>query len=94
MVIFHGCYRTKPGTREQLIAELKKADLENLFRAQRGNLFYTMSASLSEEDVVIFCDGWDSQETFEEHVNSSECKIWEEIRDRYIIDTVPHQYSF
>lgn len=94
MVIFHGCYKTQKGMREQLIEELKNANLENLFRAQKGNVFYTMSLSISDDDVVIFCDGWDSQEAFEGHVNSSECRVWDEIRDRYIIDLVSNQYSF
>ena len=88
MIIYCGELRIKAGTRSEYIEALRKANLEDVFRRQRGNVFYYISASITDENTIIVTDAWETQEAFDAHVSSEECKVWFRLQDEYFEEDI------
>lgn len=94
MVIWHGILKIAPGKRDEYISEIKKANLIELFKKQAGNIFYTIGASIQDEDTLIVCDAWSDQASFIAHDTSKEVDIWRIIYSKYVIDCASNLYEF
>ena len=84
MVVYHGVLKVKPGKRAEYIEELRKADLEALFRKQHGNIFYSLAASITDENLIVACDAWEERADFDAHVASKDCETWFALHDKYV----------
>ena len=88
MILYCGELRVKAGKRTEYIEALQKADLEKLFRRQHGNVFYYITASITDEDTIFVSDAWEAKEDFDAHVSSAECKIWFHLHDEFVEEDV------
>ena len=84
MIVYYGVLAVKPGQRTAYIRELRDASLEDRFRRQHGNVFYSIAASVTDENSLIVCDAWETKEDFDAHVSSEDCKIWFQLHDKYV----------
>lgn len=94
MIIWHGILKTFPGMRNKYIDELLKANLVELFLKQPGNVFYTIGASISDDDTIIVCDAWIDKASFEAHDTSKEVDVWREIYNKYVMECTSNLYEF
>ena len=74
----------KPGKRSEYIEALRKANLEEVFRRQHGNIFYYIATSAADDDVVVVTDAWETKRDFDAHVSSAECKVWFRLYDEFV----------
>lgn len=85
MTQYFGVLKIQPGKRTEYIKSLTENSLVEKFRNQPGNIYYYISESITEADVVTIIDAWDSRATFEAHCNSPEVKgIWNDLINRYV----------
>lgn len=94
MVIYHGTFKVAPGKREEYIQKIRESGLIEAFWKQPGCIFYSVAASITDEDCVIVCDGWKDEASYQGHVDSQAVKDWHEIYDEYVIDNTPREYHF
>lgn len=76
MVIWQGNLRAKTGMRNEYLAELEKAKLLDHYRAQKGNVFYTIGAAIDDTDMIYVCDAWQTKEDFDNHCASADTEQW------------------
>ena len=86
MIIWQGFLTVKEGQRQAYLDELLEHDLIRIFRAQKGNVFYSIAACAEDDSTVVVCDGWETKEDFTAHDGSAEVAIWREIYARYVTD--------
>lgn len=86
MIVFHGSMRVAPGKRSEFVEKLIEADLASQFRQEPGNVFYTLAMSAEDEDVVVTCDAWDTNEEFEAHTKSEACAQFMKLHDKFVVD--------
>ena len=79
-------YTCKPGTREQMLEEIRACGVEEIFRAYPECQVYNYSYSATDPDAVDLCDVWATKESFERHLLDPVCKITAEIRGKYVLD--------
>lgn len=95
MIVFHGTMRVKSGLRSEFVGKLLAADLENRFREEPGNVFYTLALSAADDDVVATVDAWETAEAFEAHAKSAACAEFMKLHDEYVIeDPKPYVFEF
>lgn len=94
MVIYHGTFKVAPGKREEYIQKILESGLVEEFQKQPGYIFYSVAASITDEDVVIVCDGWEDEASYQGHVDSQAVKDWHEIYYKYVVDNTPREYHF
>ncbi len=93
MVIYHGVFHVREGQRGEYIDKIRQSGLVQEFLRQKGNVFYTVSASVMNENDLIVSDLWESRMDFENHVNSQAVKDWHEIYRRYVTDCEEREYE-
>lgn len=84
MIIYCGELKIKAGKRSEYIEALRKANLEEVFRRQHGNVFYYIAASVTDDDAVVVTDAWETKKDFDAHVSSAECQIWFRLHDEFV----------
>lgn len=94
MVIWHGVLKVKSGKREEYIDRLRQEGFIEKFLAQPGNVFYTIGASIHNEDEVIVCDGWIDKTAFEAHDTSKEVDVWRSVYSQYVTGCVSNLYEW
>lgn len=67
MTQYFGVLKIKSGKRAEYIKELTEGCLEETFRKQPGNVYYYISESVSEADVITVIDAWESHDAFDAH---------------------------
>jgi len=85
MVFYNGVFHVLTGKREEYIDQIKKSGLIDEFRRQKGNLYYHVGASLTNNDDIIVCDGWEDEESYQKHVDSGAVVIWHNMYHRYVV---------
>lgn len=84
MILYCGELKIKAGKRSEYIEALRKANLEDVFRRQQGNIFYYITESVTDDDTVVVTDAWETKKDFDAHVSSDECKIWFLLHDEFV----------
>ena len=84
MIIYCGELKIKDGKRSEYIEALRKANLEEVFRRQHGNVFYYITESVTDDNAVVVTDAWGTKKDFDAHVSSDECKIWFRLHDEFV----------
>jgi len=79
-------YMCKPGTREQMMEEIRNCRVEEIFRAYPECQAYNYSCAATDPDAVDLCDVWATKESFERHLLDPVCKVTAEIRNKYVVE--------
>ena len=89
MTVYFGVNKVKDGKRDEYIAELKKNNLEEIFRKQPKNVYYYMLKSISDENLLICIDAWEDRDGFDGHCNSEEVKTtWTQLFEKYVEESI------
>ena len=79
-------YICKPGTRQQMMEEIRANNVEEHFKAYPENIAYKFSYAVFDEDAIDLCDVWENEEGFKRHLSDPMCRITADIRSKYVID--------
>ena len=88
MIVYVGLLTIKEGKREEYIQRLLASGMIDMFRKQKGNLYYQNGGSDSDENVIVVTDGWENMAAFTEH---DTCKVveevWKSLAGEYVLET-------
>lgn len=89
MTVYFGVNKIKDGKLEEYIAELKKANLLEIFRKQPKNVYYYMTRSISDDNLLICIDAWEDRAGFDGHCNSEEVQTtWNDLFNKYVEESI------
>lgn len=88
MITYVALLKVKAGKREEYLEKLKATGLIDAFRAQEGNVYYQVAASVTDKDCVVVTDGWTSMELFKAHDGCSLVDdVWRPLAAEYVLET-------
>ena len=93
MVIYHGIFHVIDGQRPEYIRRIRESGLVEEFTRQRGNVFYTVAASVTNDNDLIVSDLWESRPDFEGHVSSQAVKDWHKIYHEFVESCEEREYE-
>lgn len=85
MTQYFGVLKIQSGKRNEYIKALTESCLEEKFRKQSGNVYYYISESITDADVITVIDAWESHDAFDAHCNSPEVVgMWNELVKQFV----------
>ena len=85
MINYTGILKVRKGTRQEFFDKIAESGVIDMFRAQKGNVFYEVAAALDDPDKVIVTDGWEDEEAFQIHNEDPALdNIWRPISRAYV----------
>ena len=57
----------KSGKRSEYAAELRRLQLIENFRKQKGNIYYQIGESITDSDKMVVSDAWEKEADFKAH---------------------------
>ncbi|MDO5807249.1 MAG: antibiotic biosynthesis monooxygenase [Lachnospiraceae bacterium] len=88
MIVYVGLLTIKEGKREEYIQQLLNSGMIDIFRKQKGNVYYQVARSETDENVIVVTDGWENIAAFTEH---DTCKVveevWKSLAGEYVLET-------
>ena len=88
MIVYVGLRTIKEGKREEYIQRLLASGMIDMFRKQKGNMYYQIAGSETDENVIVVTDGWENMAAFTEH---DTCKVveevWKSLAGEYVLET-------
>lgn len=94
MILYINTYKVKPGMMEALVKELNDSGVEEQFRSIPGNVVFTYSVAVKDEDTFYLVDLWEDEASFQAHLQSDALKVWHSIQDKYFVDKKNIHYEF
>ncbi len=95
MIIYHAILKVKKDLRNNYLNDIKNSNMIPEFLNQPGCVFYTMGASLMDDDSVIVCDAWEDRTTFETHCKSAIVQeTWNSLQKKYVTEVDNRTYDF
>lgn len=86
MVTYLGILTVRDGMRQAYIDELKEAMILDEFRNQRGNVFYSISAIVENNNQLVIADGWQTKQDFASHDSSDVVREkWRPLYKKYVL---------
>lgn len=86
MILYINKYRIRPGTQEEMAADIKSSGCEAAMEKQPGNLFFRLSFSAAEPDTLYLTDGWEDQASCDAHLICDAMPLWRAVKDKYVVD--------
>ena len=83
--------KMKPETKEEFLFEVRRTQVEEIFRGQKGCKYFHISITVGEEDWVFLNDAWEDEETYDGHVTSAAGAAWDKLEKAY---TIPGESVF
>lgn len=80
-------YKVKPGARDDLMREIREANLEGRYRAQPGNIVFNFSAPFTEDDTLYLLDVWEDKPSHDAHVTCDVAPDLAAIKAKYVLET-------
>ncbi len=94
MVVYYEAFTVSVDKQKEYINRIRESNLIDIFRKQRGNIYYSVARSIVEKDTIIISDAWETEDDFQAHVESQEVKEWHDIYNLYVIDSKKKEYHF
>lgn len=82
--MLHVTYSVKDGKREEFVAAVKEHGLDEVFRAENGNLCYEYFYSAEDKDVVLLLEKWTDAEALAAHGDTQYFKQLTDIKNKYV----------
>ena len=70
MTNFVAVLTIKSGKRSEYAAELRRLQLIENFREQKGNIYYQIGESITDSDKMVVSDAWEKEADFKAHCSS------------------------
>ena len=70
MTNFVAVLTIKSGKRSEYAAELRRLQLIENFRKQKGNIYYQIGESITDSDKMVVSDAWEKEADFKSHCGS------------------------
>ena len=70
MTNFVAVLTIKSGKRSEYAAELRRLQLIENFRKQKGNIYYQIGESITDSDKMVVSDAWEKEADFKAHCSS------------------------
>ena len=88
MIVYVGLLTIKEGKREECIQRLLASGMIDTFRKQKGNVYYQIARSETDEDVIVVTDGWEDMAAFTEHDTCNIVEeVWKPLAGEYVLET-------
>lgn len=84
MIYLIATLQIEPGTKEKLSAMVQPC-IEGT-RKEKGNISYDLHASVTDENVLVFVERWETQEALDNHFNEPHFLKWREALTPYLLD--------
>lgn len=65
-------FKVTPDTRKEVLASILKC--AELSRAEEGNIYYDVTANVSNPDIIVILEGWKSQAAIDFHNSTAHFK--------------------
>lgn len=88
MIVYVGLLTIKEGKREEYIQRLLASGMIDTFRKQKGNVYYQIARSETDENVIVVTDGWEDMGAFTEHDTCNIVEeVWKSLAGEYVLET-------
>ena len=85
MTNFVAVLTIKSGKRSEYAAELRRLQLIENFRKQKGNIYYQIGESITDSDKMVVSDAWEKEADFKAHCSSELVQNeWNELYKKYV----------
>nr|WP_039692898.1 antibiotic biosynthesis monooxygenase [Streptococcus gallolyticus] len=86
-------YEGVNGSTKKFIEEMNSLGIVDAIRSESGNLRYDYSFLVSNPEIVVFIDSWESQESFKAHYTSSKMASVVALCEKYNLHMRAERYS-
>ena len=94
MTNFVAVLTIKSGKRSEYAAELRRLQLIENFRKQKGNIYYQIGESITDSDKMVVSDAWEKEADFKAHCSSELVKNeWNGLYTKYVEAEVSDVYE-
>ena len=94
MTNFVAVLTIKSGKRSEYAAELRRLQLIENFRKQKGNIYYQIGESITDSDKMVVSDAWEKEADFKAHCSSELVQNeWNELYNKYVEAEVSDVYE-
>lgn len=88
MIVYVGLLTIKDGKREEYIQRLLNSGMVDIFRKQKGNVYYQIARSETDKNMIVVTDGWEDMAAFTEHDTCSIVEeVWKPLAGEYVLET-------
>lgn len=75
--------KMKPETKEEFLFEVRRTQVEEIARGQKGCKYFHISVSPTDENLLFMNDAWIDRESFNGHMASELIQVWNELERKY-----------
>ena len=94
MTNFVAVLTIKSGKRSEYAAELRRLQLIENFREQKGNIYYQIGESITDSDKMVVSDAWEKEADFKAHCSSELVQNeWNKKKKKYVEAEVSDVYE-
>lgn len=94
MTNFVAVLTIKSGKRSEYAAELRRLQLIENFREQKGNIYYQIGESITDSDKMVVSDAWEKEADFKANCSSELVQNeWNELYKKYVEAEVSDVYE-
>ena len=93
MTNFVAVLTIKSGKRSEYAAELRRLQLIENFRKQKGNIYYQIGESITDSDKMVVSDAWEKEADFKAHCGSELVQSCNALYKKYVEVEVSDVYE-
>lgn len=93
MILLHVTYTMKPGQKENYLAAIAWAGIDQASRQETGNIRYDYFYAAQQEDTILLIEQWENEEVLELHKTMPHFKQLAAIKEQYVKQTAVEKFT-
>ena len=93
MITLNVTYTCKPGKRNAFLEAIQKEGIDEISRAEAGNIKYDYYLSVANNDEILLVEKWKDADAISEHGKQEHFKKLGELKADYVTDTIIERFE-